>query len=433
MSLDRGFRMSHLPGSISRRKGRRFYYVQFKNKKGDYLPAISTKQTSEDLAIETAFKWYRDGRPGVTGKAINVSLKDTVKSINNSAEVEFICKELKQRGFIKSYIIAGSKQSINFTDYLQDFWDYDTSAYVKEKLHRRHGIHRNYTIGQRLTVDKFWKPFFNDRSLGDITRENIELFINNLDDLAGHKLSAGRKNSILRSGVIPLRWAFSKEIIEKDVTTGIVWFSVNAKERQILTPEIVRLIFQTEWPNERSMMANLTASITGLRSGELQGLRIQDIGKDCLYIRHSWNLRDKLKTPKNNKERIVEISFPIVINRLLDLAGRNPHGASMDSYVFWAEKSATKPMEGRLFVDGLHDALQKIGMSRETASEYVFHGWRHFFTTYMRNRLDKKLLKDQTGHLTDVMFDHYGNHKTEDDREKIRQAQLEVFGALVPK
>jgi hypothetical protein len=104
----------------------------------------------------------------------------------------------------------------------------------------------------------------------------------------------------------------------------------------------------------------------------------------------------------------------------------------MDSFVFWAEKSAAKPMESCLFLDGLRDALIKTGMSQETASIYVFHGWRHYFTTYMRDKLNEKLLQSQTGHKTVLMLDHYSGHRMAGDREIIRQAQRDVFGALLP-
>jgi integrase len=176
----------------------------------------------------------------------------------------------------------------------------------------------------------------------------------------------------------------------------------------------------------------MLAAVTGLRAGEIQGLRVQDLGKECLYVRHSWNCRDGLKTTKNNDPRTVEVPFPSLIDSLLNLAWCNPHGASMDSYVFWAEKSPSKPMESCLFLDGLRDALKKTGMSKETADVYVFHGWRHFFTAYMRNELNDKLLQSQTGHKTIPMLDHYSGHSLAGDREKIRQAQKDVFGALIP-
>jgi len=133
-------------------------------------------------------------------------------------------------------------------------------------------------------------------------------------------------------------------MIDKDVTQGITWFSGKATERQILTPELAAAIFKVQWKDERARLANMLAMVTGMRAGEIQGLRVQDLGKDCLYIRYSWNRLDGLKTPKTNESRTVEVPFPGLIQDLLTLAATNPHGQSMDGYVFWAEKISDKPM-----------------------------------------------------------------------------------------
>jgi hypothetical protein len=231
--------MARLPFSVFRREGRRFYYVQFKGAKGEYLPAISTKQTSEADAIETSFKWLREGRPSGNGGSISISLQETLRQVKTELDADFICRELKRQGLLKTYVITNSKQAVDFPAYLQNFWDFDNSLYVKEKLRKNHGIHRNYTIGQRLSAEKYWSPFFVGRFLGDITRQDIEEF---MDDLSRGRLSAGRKNSIIRAGVIPLRWAFAKEVIDKDVTAGITWFAGKSAERQIFSPEIVQTL-----------------------------------------------------------------------------------------------------------------------------------------------------------------------------------------------
>jgi integrase len=253
------------------------------------------------------------------------------------------------------------------------------------------------TIGQKLIIEKYWVPFFKERLLGSITRQDVEKFV---DVISERKLSAGRKNTILKAGTIPLRWAFSKEILEKDVTRSITWFSGKSKKRQILTPEIAEAVFHTEWKNEQSRLANLLAAVTGLRLGEIRGLQVQDLCSDCINIRHSWNSRDGLKTTKNNETRTVEVPFPGLIYDLLALARKNPHGTMMDSFIFWSKKLSSKPMLGAEFVEGLRNALVKTGMSRDTAKVYVFHSWRHFYTSYMRGRLDVKLLQSQTGHKT---------------------------------
>jgi integrase len=104
----------------------------------------------------------------------------------------------------------------------------------------------------------------------------------------------------------------------------------------------------------------------------------------------------------------------------------------MDGYVFWAEISPDKPMEQDIFRRDLKAALAKSGKSPESAKVYTFHGWRHYFTSYMRERVNEKLLQQQTGHKTLEMLKHYSEHKIAGDRERIRQAQIESFGGLLP-
>jgi integrase len=141
---------------------------------------------------------------------------------------------------------------------------------------------------------------------------------------------------------------------------------------------------------------------------------------------------DGLKTTKNNECRTIEVPFPSIIQELLDMAKRNPHGAGMDSFVFWAELSPGKPMEAEIFLRDLRAALIKTGMSKESAKAYTFHGWRHYFTAYMRERVNEKLLQSQTSHKTLAMLDHYSDHRIAGDRERIQAAQKEVFGVLIP-
>jgi integrase len=420
--------MLHLPFSLFKRSRRPCYYVQFKTPDGSYLPAVSTKQTEKAKAIETAFTWLREGKKTANGASIAPSLQDALRTVKTTLQADFICAELKRKGLLASYVITESRQDEDFTAFLLNFWDYETSPYIREKLRKDHAIHKNYTAGQTLSVQKYWQPYFKDRLLGDITRQDIENF---MDSLSKSNLSSGSKNHILGAGTIALRWAYAKEIIEKDITRGIILFSKNIKKRLILSPETAQALFRVKWKDERARLANMLAAVTGIRAGEIQGLRLQDLGKDCLFIRHSWNCKDRLKTTKNNEKRTVEMPFPSIIKELLRLADLNPHGANRDSYVFWSRKLPDRPMDAVPFLTGLRDALIKTGMKKESAKEYVFHGWRHFFASCMKDRLNEKLLQTQTGHKSPAMLEHYADHLLDGDREKIRQAQQDVFGALI--
>jgi len=337
---------------------------------------------------------------------------DALKRIQTTAEAEFVCRELKRKGLLREFVIQRSKQDVDFAAFLENFWDFENSPYIREKLRNNHGIHKYYVMGQRQAAKKYWSPFFAGRLLGSVTRKDIENFIEAVawSRYSKHELSADRKNKIVKAGVIPLRWVFAKELIEKDVTGGITWFSGIRKERRILTPEIAEVLFRVEWIDERARLANLLAAVTGLRAGEIMGLQSRDLKDEYINVRHSWNSVDGLKTTKNNEVRVVEVPFPNLICALTVLAGNNPHGAGVDSYVFWSDTLQERPVQEVLFIKGLLDALVKTGMDRDTAKGYVFHGWRHFYTSYMRERLDMKLLQSQTGHKSIFMVEHYSDH-----------------------
>jgi integrase len=433
MPFARIMNMKSLPFSVFKRADRPCYLVAFKNEETkEYLPAISTRQKTESEAIKIAFSWLRDGIP-VRGGRLDVkkySLRDMAKSAElTNTDAVFICKELLRRGFLKSYVLTESKQAVCFGEYLRRFWDYENSAYVREKLRKKHGIHRRYVIGQVQDAEKYWIPFFSEKVLGEITWTDVDAFISHLENLP---LSPKRKNKIITSGAVPLKWAFHRGMINADVSSGHTKFSGGVAERQILTPELAAAVFRVTWNDERARLANMLAMVTGMRAGEIQGLRVQDLGKDCLYIRHSWNFMDGLKTTKNNECRTVEVPFPAIIQDLLNLARRNPHGTGMDGYVFWAELSADKPMEAEIFLRDLRAALVKTGMSKESANVYTFHGWRHYFTAYMRERVNEKLLQSQTGHKTLAMLKHYSDHRKAGDRERIQTAQIAAFSGLIP-
>jgi integrase len=420
------------PFSIFKRADRSCYSVSFKDKNGKYLRPVSTGKKNEAEAIQTAFVMLRDGVPqGKTSLTVqDLSLKDMVRRLNTETEADIVLSEMKRLGWVKSAVLKNTPQAVDFTSFLSSFWDWDTSPYINDKLRKKHGIHKMHCLKQGQAIKLYWEPFFKGRYLGEITANDIDDFITHMGK---HSLSSSRKNVVVKAGTKPLRWAFSKGKIEIDPTRGHTMFSVENRERQILSPTAAATAFRVVWKDERAKVANMLASVTGMRSGEILALRLQDIGKDCIYVRASWNRADKIKSTKNNEPRTVEIPFPDLISELVHLAKQNPWGASPDSFVFWADTKKDIPMSGRFFIDGLRESLTKIGFSKEEASKYMFHGWRHFFTSYMINKLDKKLLKSQTGHKTDVMLAHYADHCIEGDRERIQATERETFAGLLPE
>jgi integrase len=180
--------------------------------------------------------------------------------------------------------------------------------------------------------NEHWKPYFKDMRRNDVTREGLKAFSLHLSK---SELSPKSVNNILSVGTVSLHWAAENEIIRTDPTRGLRKFSGRPKQRGILTEKEVSLFFSMSWEDEKSRIGNLLAASTDLRAGEILGLRIEDVGKDRLSIRHSWSNADGLKNTKTGESRVLPLS-PSLRVELLPLSEMNPHGEGPGQFVFWS-------------------------------------------------------------------------------------------------
>jgi hypothetical protein len=300
--------MNAYPFSVFKRTDRPYYLVSFKDDTGNFLPPVSSKKKTEKEAMEVAFKWLRDGIPQKQSalRVNDLSLKDVIRKIKTKDEALTLLNELKRLNWVKSFVLSDTPGAVDFIAYLKDFWDWENSPYIKEKMRRAHGIHKCHCKNQQQAITKYWAEFFNGRYLGDITAEDIDAFITYMGDI---DVSASRRNTVIKAGFKALRWAFAKNKILIDPTRGHIMFTGEDKKRHILNPTMAAAAFRAVWKDDRAKLANMLASVTGMRSGEIMALRFQDLGSDCIYVRSSWNRMDRMKTTKNNKPRKVEIPF----------------------------------------------------------------------------------------------------------------------------
>lgn len=421
-----------LPFVISKRKDSKYYSVRFKDEKtGKYLPAQSTKQTDRAEAIKTAWAWYSSGQISRNDKKQDIKSLSIFEEIRkndiNDSDVNKMLEILKERGVVRSYVMSGAKDDIKLSDYLENFWTWEKSDYIQERIKSGKTVGKSRAKATLYRIKKYWIPFFKDKLLGELTRQDLKDFQCALQKMG---ISSATKNDVWLAGAQAIRYAYNNEILERDITAGLTGFHGKPKEREILTPEMARALFFVEWKSIFAKLANLLAMCTGLRAGEIRALRKCDLGAGCLYIKHSWSDLEGLKSTKNGEERMVLLPFPRITQKLLELAESNPFDATMNAFVFYATIPG-KPIDTDIFLEGLRDALEQLGVSKEDSKKYCFHAWRHFFTSYMKDHVSDKLLQSQTGHKTHEMLEHYSNHHLAEDDKQIRAAQIELFGDIV--
>jgi integrase len=405
------------------------FYAELVTPEGRKLTARSTGKTTEDEALLIVAEWLKYGvpsgkeripRPAEVVMGFDGILKAIRKIELNDDEAMRIVAALKDKGLVDVSAVKAGNGSVLFAKFLEEFWDYAVSPYVREKLAHGHSLGKRHCYESLNRVRQHYCPAFQDRPLAGITRQDLKEFSFTLKDKG---LSASSINKILICETTALSWAFREGLIAHNPTAGLVRFSGGAKKRGVLSPREAEAVFTVPWEDKRAYAGNLLSITTGLRSGEVLAVRKSDIGAGVLSVRHSWSFIDGLKSPKNGEERKVPL-LPEVREALAELLEENPHAVE-DSFVFYGLLE-DKPMDGKLLIKGLKDACARAGIDM-AARGIVFHSRRHYYAARMADVLTADKITRITGHKSRAVFEEYADHVINKNLEEVGAAGAEVF------
>jgi integrase len=426
---------------------RSFYLYQDKN--GVYRAEIldpatglrivtrSTKTKSRDEAAAIAGTWAREGIPSTRqgmkralGAAVDLAgiLRAVKKAPLDADGAAQIARALRDRGLLDFPTVRAGPGKADFITYLTEFWDYDKSTYVKERLAHHHSIGRRYCYEAGKRVDRYWAERFSNRELSSIARQELKKFSL---EMAEKGFSAGYLNMILNAGIIPLAYAEREGFIARNPAAGLERFSHDGPGKGVLTPQEAKTVFSTPWKDTRSYVGNMLAMTSGLRHGEILALARADIDPDqpILHIQHSWSGRDGLKCPKNGEARKVPV-MPEIKEMLLDLLSTNPHGGE-NPFVFYGVNPDKPSAEGDFLRWGLKAAMEAAGIDYKTR-RISFHSHRHFYCARLADSMTAEEVARISGHKSKIMFEHYANHVTDENVAKMGAAGAEVFATILP-
>lgn len=417
--------MQKLPFSLTIRGDSPFYYVRFRNERtGKFMSWLSTKEKNYNRALRKAWDLYNQKQSDIE----KLSFYDSIRKSDYTAEdVQKFLEDFQRKGFLTSFVLNDSSlQNVDALEWLCSFWNPEESEYLKEKERKGQSVHKKHRENSTAFILRHWSGILEGKKLGELSRADIKRQFERLDAL---ELNGNTKNHILRSVLTPLKWAFNNELLPVDLSRGWVMYKCNYKKRVILTMEMARNVFRVPWGNDMARLASMLSMCTGMRCGEIQALTADDLGDNCIYVRHSYNLKDGLKSTKNGEERTVYVYFPYIMQELKKLAFCNPHNGGA-GFIFWG-KLADKPIDCNVFRKFFRRALVEAGMNPADAKGMTFHAWRHFYTTYMADKVNQRALQSQTGHKSQIMLEHYASHQTAEEARLITAAQAEVFGSIL--
>ena len=437
--------------------GRAFYV--YPNKQGVFVAEILDPKTgarvcyrntgakNRDQAVMAVTGWLRDGIPArkrgrppeYDGTATQTAeaaagLSSIMKSIEKTADLDAagaltVIEALRKRGLVDVPAVKAGPGNADFTGYLENFWDYDSSPYVREKLAYKQRITRRHCYEIICRMRKYWVPAFKGRALNSVTRNDLKEFSM---ALAGKGLAPASINKIMLAGTVALSWAFREGHIADDPTKKLIKFSVAPKKPGILTPPEAQLIFASPWEDRRAYIGNLLAMTTGLRHGEILALRKNSIDGQLpvLHITHSWSNKDGLKEgTKNGESRKVPV-LPEVKKMLLELLTENPHGGG-NPFIFWGMKPGSPSAWGDFLRNGLKKAMGKAGIDYK-ARNIVFHSHRHFYCARLADKMTAEQIQRISGHKSRSVFESYADHVIDENLAEMGKAGEEIFGKILP-
>ena len=449
----------------------RAFYVYIKN--GIYTAEFLDPETgaticyrdtgtkNRDEAMLIAAGWLRDGIPArkkgrtpkyqksetQTVEAI-VGLAAILKYIEKAADIDQsgalqIAQALKKRRLLALGISPATYSSKGFINFLREFWDYDNSPYLEDKRMRGQSLTQRTCRSAKNIIEKYWGPFFKDKTLGDVTRADLRKLGKSLrDELAGKTI-----NNIISIGAKALRWAYIEKMIPEDITLDLGGFSGGGKKRDIFTTEETGKLFdEKNWADKMAYAAALLAVTAGLRNGEIRALRGEDIGdklysvktesgttKDVymLYVRHGWNYLDGLKSTKNGEEGTVHL-LPEIRKLLLDLLEKNPYLdiPKEKRFVFWGIKR-DRPCGAQRLLKGLRSAIEKAEI-KIGERKIDLHSFRHENGTVLVNKTkDIRKVSKSLRHKSLKMTEHYTDHVNEEDVAAMGAVAAEAFSGIL--
>lgn len=258
--------------------------------------------------------------------------------------------------------------------------------------------------GYRSQLNAHLLPAFGSMRIEDITEREIERWRSGLIGTRRGRetLSNKTKNHQLVLMHAIFRRAVKLYGLARNPLANVDRYRVRRSgDIEVVSPEEVWALVRAA-ASEIDGTIFLTAAFTGLRRGELLGLRWRDIDFDASTIRvRASYAAGKLTTPKSGKVRAVPLAPDVA--EALARVGRRQRFTGEDDFVFAGESGM--PLNPDALSSRYEKALGVGGLRR-----LRFHDLRHTFGTRMIREADIRRVQEWMGHAdiqTTMKYLHY--------------------------
>lgn len=329
---------------------------------------------------------------------------------------KFYCDELfKQGKLIPEPRKTKKENPQTFADIAKDFWHWETSSYIKERLAfsdpSKPAISRQYVDKAAASTRLYLLPYFNRMLLSEIKPEHVEQFSLWLRDEKGLSGKSVNNNVSVLSVMLKEAYRLGKLSWNPNEKGIVRKVGVASKQRGRFSIEEINALFAEEnfekcWKGHRLYwLVNYIAAQTGMRIGEVLALWDEDVFPDHLHVAHSYSCHYGRGTTKTREVRDVPIS-PSLYKFIEPFLGSGKYVLS--------QTQGERPATPNLARQALTRALEALGIDWK-ARGLSFHSWRHTMNSILRsNGIADPLTQRMIGHASQEMLEHYTQFLPED-------------------
>jgi len=353
--------------------------------------------------------------------------------ISKKTEAVAYCMKLFREG-----LLIPEQKLPTFAEFSDGWWNIETCRYLKwRELHEP--LSKGTVSVHRDNFKNHIKDYFSKFLLNEITPDVIENWLLHMSEKKDtkHKKDGVKKfktstiNLAYRTLRTMLNEAVRIKLIDKNPCSEVKELREEAPERIILTVEEVKKLFNADWSkvweSKVVFLANRLAACTGLRIGELRGLKCEYVFDDYIFITGQYNDYGYIPHTKTRHNRNIPIT-PMIRQEIDELLKANGAG-----YVF-SDDGGITPVSTSRINRQFDKALENIGISHEEKLKrnLSFHSWRHFLNTLLltSNVVISKVQK-VTGHKSLKMTEHYTHFDTKQFTE-VRDVQMNLLAFNEP-
>src|SRR5215207_3746147 len=268
--------------------------------------------------------------------------------------------------------------------------------------------------GYRRDVHHHIIPEFGKRKLKELNATDIRRLYRKMAERGLKDRSIEYVHTTLRKS---LKAAVVDRLITHNPTDGVKPIKTPtgaAKESKALTPDQVKALLEAA--SESRLEALYVVAIhTGLRRGELLGLKWEDVDLDAstLQVRRSLDVDGTFKAPKNGKGRTLKLTpralDALRAHKVRQNAERLEAGSRWQDNNLVFPNTVGKPMNaGNLYRREFQPLLKRAGLADEG---FTIHSLRHTFATTLAAKgvhpsTAQKMLGHSDIRVTLVIYTH---------------------------